>query len=106
MTISDLGQNTLNLFKSRISESVISVKDDYFKERLCNIRNQITVTADYIIERNDNFIVCFESNGKQFNSYWLKVNVPSKKEAVNICAKWKSNSSEVYNGIIQILIKN
>ena len=106
LIISEKGIKVLNLFRNRISQSIISAIDDYLNKCLHAIKNEITVTAEYTIEGIDNFIVNLKVMENNSILIDLKDNVPSKKQAINICSKWKSNSSEVYNDIIQILLKN
>ncbi|GLC28740.1 DUF4364 family protein [Clostridium omnivorum] len=104
LNITDKGNKVLSLFESRLSQNKKDAIDAYLKNHLQNIKKEVTVSADYTIEGSNNFIVnlrAFENNVILID---LKLNVASNKQARELCDKWKSNSSDLYNKIVQLLI--
>lgn len=106
ITVSKKGLNVLSLFQNRISKEKLSVIHTYLSEKKIKIKNEITISADYTIEKKDNFIVSLKATEDEVILIDLKVNVPTKKQATNLCSKWKANSSILYNEIIQLLLKD
>lgn len=105
ISITKKGLKVLDLFKNRLSENKIAAVDNYLEQHEDEMKKEITVVADYTIEKKDNFIVdlkVIENNIPLIN---IKLNVASNKQARDICSKWKNNSSELYNKIVNILIK-
>lgn len=104
LNITDKGNKVLSLFEGRLSQNKKDAIDEYLKNHLQNIKKEVTVSADYTIEGSNNFIVnlrAFENNVILID---LKLNVASNKQARELCDKWKSNSSDIYNKIVQLLI--
>jgi hypothetical protein len=73
---------------------------------MAHIRNEITVSADYTIESSSCYIVNLKAIENDSILIDFKVNVPTNKQAINICNKWKSNSSKLYNEIMNLLLKD
>lgn len=102
--ITEKGIKVLSLFKNRISNSKMEIIDNYLKKEIDSIKKEVTVTADYTIEQNDNFIVNLKAVENDSILIDLKINVGSNKQARSLCEKWKNNCSDLYGKIIQILI--
>jgi predicted transcriptional regulator len=104
--ISSNGKKVLSLFKDRISPVKITYIELYLKGHIESIKKEITVTADYTIEKNNSFIVNLRAIENDSILIDLKINVPTNNQAKKLCSKWKSNSSQLYNDIIQLLLKD
>ena len=105
-TITDKGIKVLSLFGNRISNNKIETADNYLKTQIETIKKDVTVTADYTIENKDNFIVNLKATENDSILIDIKINVGSNKQARDLCEKWKGNSSDLYNRIIQLLIQD
>lgn len=104
-SITDKGVKVLSLFKNRISDSKIQIVDSYLTKEIDSIKKEVTVTADYTIEHNNNFIVNLKVLEHESILIDIKINVASNEQAKNLCEKWKNNSSELYDKIIHLLIE-
>lgn len=102
--ITEKGAKVLSLFENRISNSKIDTIDNYLKNHIENIKKEVAVTANYTIENKDNYIVNLKALENDSILIDIKINVGSNKQAKDLCQKWKSNSSELYNKIINLLI--
>lgn len=102
--ITEKGIRVLSLFENRISEDKMNAVDNYLSEKIDNIKKEVTVTADYTIENKDNFIVNLKALENDSILIDIKLSVGSNKDSKKLCHKWKNNSSELYNKIIQLLI--
>lgn len=105
MLISEKGLKVLSLFKNRISENKLKAIDSYLDNQFENIKKEITIVADYTIEGN-NYIVNLKTLEKNYILMDLKLNVASNKQAQDLCAKWKQNSSELYEKLLKVLIEH
>lgn len=66
------------------------------------IEQKSIVFADYTPISEDSYLVeCKISENDQILIH-LKLNVPTKEQAINICNKWYENPSRYYTDIIQI----
>ena len=105
LSLTQKGDTVLSLFKDRISPSKISIIDQYIKEKLELIKKELTIQGDYTLGSNDSFIVDLKALENQSLLMELKLAVPSKKQAIDICSRWKENPSKIYDQIINLLIK-
>ena len=68
-----------------------------------NIKKELTIHSDYTIEKNNSFIVDLKALEDEILLIDLKISVPTKKQASNLCARWKENPSDIYTKIVQVL---
>lgn len=104
LVITEKGIKVLSLFENRISEDKINAVEDYLNKEIKNIKQEVTITADYTLGKKDNFIVNLKAIENDSILIDIKLNVGSNKDAKDLCHKWKNNSSELYDKIIQLLI--
>ncbi|MBU3156073.1 DUF4364 family protein [Clostridium estertheticum] len=104
LVISQKGDNVLSLFKERISEKKIELIDNYLKAHIENIKKELTVSADYTIENNNNYLVNLIASEDSFTLIDIKLSVTSNKQAQNLCTKWRKEPSKLYAKIINLLI--
>ncbi|WP_195923743.1 DUF4364 family protein [Clostridium tepidum] len=101
--ITEKGNRVLSMFKDRISEDKIQSINDYLDSRLNLIKKEVNIMADYTLENKDNFLVSLRATENNFLLMNIKLSVNSNKEAKEICAKWKKNSTTMYSQILRIL---
>lgn len=106
LIITEKGLKVLTLFENRIPEEKINKLNDYLKNKLPFIKKELTVTADYTIEKNNSYIVNLKAIENDSILIDLKLNVATNKQAMSLCRKWRENSSQVYSDIIQLLYKD
>lgn len=104
LSLTKKGAKVLELFQNRISEDRLKIIDLYFKDNMGSIKKQITVTADYTIVNNDNFVVNLKSCEGDTVLIDIKLFAVSNKQARDICTKWKNQSSDLYGEIINLLM--
>ena len=106
LTITEKGSKVLALFQNRISQPKVSIIDTYLKDHILNIKREVTVFSDYTIESDNTCVVNLKVTENDFILLDIKINVPSKKHAAQLCSKWKSNSSKMYNEILKTLLSD
>ncbi|WP_315108208.1 DUF4364 family protein [Clostridium intestinale] len=103
--LTDKGDNVLTFFGDRISKSKIAILDSYIVEKRESIKKELTIHSDYTPDDNNSFIVTLKALENNSLLIDLKLSVGSKKQAIDLCSKWKENSSEIYTKIINSLIQ-
>lgn len=104
LIITEKGCKVLSLFEMRISNEKINLIDKYLENQMTDIKNELTISADYTIENSDNFIVNLKASECTYTLIDIKIGIPSNKQARELCSKWKNHSSELYNKIMELLI--
>lgn len=96
----------LLLFGNRISKNKIDIIDKYLDTKIKTIKKDLSINADYTMERKNNFIVnlkILENNSTLIN---IKLNVDSNKKAKSLCKKWKKDYLDLYYNIVELLMNN
>ncbi|MHC1683568.1 MAG: DUF4364 family protein [Clostridiaceae bacterium] len=106
LKLTDNGVRALNFFENRISEDKKHTIDNYIANNMNNIKNEISIAADYTIENTNSYLVNLRAIENNITLLDLKLSVPTNKQARDLCAKWKENSSALYNKIISLLIED
>ncbi len=104
LTLTEKGDNVLELFKDRLSPEKISLADKYIKQKWAVIKKELSIHADYTLGNKDSFIVDLKAVEDESLLMELKLTVPTKEQAASICSKWKKNPSQIYTNIINLLI--
>lgn len=99
------GDSVLSLFKDRLSQSKMKSIDEYLSEQIDEIKRELNIFGDYMPDNNDSFLVTLKALEGNCVLLDLNVSVPSKDQAKELCSKWKNNSSEIYNKIMEALIE-
>lgn len=105
LSLTEQGKKVLSLFIARIPKDVVEKIEKYISEKINNIKKEIFLHADYTIEQNNTFIVHLRARENEVTLIDIKINVPSKKHAIDLCQNWKSNSSKIYNDIMKTLLE-
>lgn len=104
LVITKQGSKVLSMFGERLSKSKVDVIDTYLKLHHEKIKKEVNISADYTIEKDNNYIVNLKAAENNSILIDLKINVPTNKQARELCSKWKNNSAEIYNNIMRQLI--
>lgn len=103
IVITEKGNNVLSFFTDRISPMKKKIIDDYLLSAIDSIKKELTIHSDYTISENDTFIVNLNAFEDETLLIDLKVSVPSKKQAVSLCNRWKKDPSDIYTKIMNTL---
>lgn len=104
--ISEDGEKILNYFINRVPFTVKEKIQNMIESNIDKIKQEIQITADYIPEKENEYIVECKVNENGTNLIELRINVPTKSQAKIICEHWRTNSSEIFAEILESLIKN
>lgn len=103
--ITEEGKNTLEYFGNKISAAI---KDDilaYMKEHNYELRNEVSVLADYYKTTNHDYAVQCQVKEKGAALVDLTLTVPLKEQAEIICKNWHLQNQEIYAYLMAELLK-
>lgn len=104
-TITAGGKATLHILRDKISDAIDSDTTAYLEKNRAAFRLANSIYADYKKTANDEYDVhChLETHGK--NLIDLTISVPKLKQAKAICSNWKKQNEDVYDYLMDILMK-
>lgn len=98
------GREALQMFDSKISDSIKNDILDYFKEKKYQLRKEVSITADYFPLKKGEYMVEARIKERGALLMELKINVVSREQAVAICDSWSEKSDTVYAQIMDTLL--
>lgn len=99
------GRETLSYLPDKISDAIKADVLDYFKENQMELRQEISIIADYYKTTSQDFAARCQLKERNRPLIDLTVTVKSKAEAEAICANWKSQHEDVYGYLMDLLLK-
>ena len=100
LTITDVGRETLRLFKTRISIVDRYKIDTYFQKNEFSLRNEIAVQSNYYKSASDGYdthLVIHEADTLLME---ITIPVPTEEMASVICDNWQKKNLEIYQYLI------
>lgn len=104
-TYTEKGHKTLCGLISGIPKNTVSLIKKYVSNNKDKIKLETQVFANYVKKSDVEYIVILKVVENDIVLIELKLNVVSTEQAKQICAKWKQSYFQVYDKIIDILIK-
>jgi hypothetical protein len=104
-TLTDAGRRTLQYLVAKIPSGIRKRLDDAIPAVRREIVEDLLITAEYIPESEDKYVVMCKMREKGFTLVELKATVGTKKDALSVCENWKKHSSAIYSEIIKSLTK-
>ena len=101
--ITDEGKRTLEL-TSNIIPGILKLKvDSEFKDNLSEIKEEFSVTAEFIPESENEYVVRCKLNENNKNLLDIMLFAGSRTQANNIVQNWKQNAYTIYPEIFKLL---
>lgn len=101
----EMGLKTIELFISRIDSQTRSTIEEYIQKNKEKIKLETQVQSDIIKKSNTEYIVNLKVVEQDIELINLSLNVVSSEQAKLICSNWESKYYQVYDQIMNILIK-
>ena len=99
------GKQTLTIFLDMVPYWIRSSLNNSLASIRKNLKNEMLITADFIPESENEYIVSCKVHEDNFSLIDLKITVGTKNDAREICESWKKHSQAIYSEIINSLIK-
>ncbi|MDO5147318.1 MAG: DUF4364 family protein [Eubacteriales bacterium] len=98
------GQEALQMFSSKVSDSIKQDILEYFKEKKYELRREVDITADYYPLEKGEYMVNARIKERGALLLELKINVVSREQAVAVCDTWSKKSDLVYSQVMDTLL--
>lgn len=104
-TITPEGEETIGFFENKISQSIRDDIDHYLKENKMQLRNEVSVIADYYRNTAGEIAVRCQVKEKHSDLIDLTVTVPDEAQAKAICSQWQKKCQTIYEYIMKELLQ-
>ena len=96
-------KETLNFFENQIGDSIKSDIDDFFKKNEIDLRNEVSILADYYKSTTGEYEAHLTAKEKGINLVDITISVPSEEVAISICDNWQRKNQDIYQYLISQL---
>ncbi len=103
--ICEKGLEALNFFSSRIPDFICKELDLFIEKNWRKFKSELDIHAEYTPGKTNEYMVHCTITENKSTLINLDINVGSKKQAIDLCNKWKANASSLYGDILQLLSK-
>lgn len=103
LAITKEGQETLSFFENRISDGIKADIKTFFKENELELRNEVSVLADYYKSTSGEFEAHLIAKDRNINLVEITLSVPVEETAATICDNWQKKNQEIYQYLIKEL---
>jgi len=103
--ITDMGLKTIDLFASRIDDDKQEIIKNYILTNKEKIKLETQVKSEIIKKSKTEYIVNLKVIEKDIELINLSLNVVSAEQAKLICSNWENKYHQVYDQIMNLLIK-
>lgn len=101
--ITPTGREVLALTENMLPGIIKHKLDIIIRDLLNDVKNELTISAEYIPESNDTFMTKCKISEDHKTLFEVHVLCTSQAQAKKIAENWKNNSGKYYNEIIHIL---
>ena len=103
LTITGEGRETLRFFQNQINDSIKSDIDDFFRENEIELRNEVSILADYYKSSSVEYEAHLIAKDKNVDLVNITISVPSEETAAAICDNWQKKNQDIYQYLISQL---
>ncbi len=103
-TMTEAGEEALRYFHSRISDPIREDIDRYLQDNKMQLRDEVSVVADYYKNTADEYSVHCVVREKYSNPIELTVTVPDEAQARAACGNWRQKCQEIYEFVMKELL--
>lgn len=96
LIITGEGKNTLSFFENRINHAIKQEIDAYFRENELELRNEVSILADYYKATNGEYEAHLMAKEKNVKLVDITLTVPVEESAAAICDNWQQKNQEIY----------
>ena len=89
LILTEDGKQTLSFFGNQISDSIKKDIDEYFRNHELEMRNEVSILADYYKSTSGEYEAHLIAKDKGINLIDLTMSVPLEENAISICYKWQ-----------------
>lgn len=102
--LTEEGLQTIHYFGNNISSAIREDIDDFIVEKKYELKNEVSVKADYYKNMNHEFSVRCRIIENDSSLIDLTITVPTEEEAVTVTNNWTRRHRELYALLMQNLL--
>ncbi|MBQ4535198.1 MAG: DUF4364 family protein [Clostridia bacterium] len=104
--ISIEGQNCLEHFYQKISQSLREQITEYIKTNRLHFKKSQEYIADYYRNNDGSYLLIMKirSSNQNYPTFEIKINTPSRQQAIEACKKWREEAHLVYEQVYETLL--
>ena len=103
LTITGEGRETLSFFQNQINDSIKTDIDDFFRENEIELRNEVSILADYYKSTSGEYEAHLRAIDKGITLVDITMSVTDEETASSICQNWEKKNQIVYQSLIREL---
>lgn len=103
-SLTEAGEEALYYFQNRISKSIRDEIDSYMNEHKMQLRDEVSVLADYYKNTANEYSVRCVVKEKYSNPIELTITVPDEVQAKIVCRNWKDRCQQIYEHVMKELL--
>ena len=103
-SLTEAGEEALHYFQNRISRPIRDDIDQYLQENKMQLRDEVSVLADYYKNTAEEYSVRCLVKEKYSNPIELTVTVLDEAQARIVCRNWKQKCQEIYEFVMKELL--
>ncbi|MCI6868085.1 MAG: DUF4364 family protein [Lachnospiraceae bacterium] len=103
-SLTEAGAEALHYFQNRISKSIRDDIDQYITENKMQLRDEVSVVADYYKNTANEYSVRCLVKEKYSNPIDLTITVPDEAQARIVCRNWKQKCQQIYEYVMKELL--
>ena len=104
LILTEDGKQTLSFFGNQISDSIKKDIDEYFRNHELEMRNEVSILADYYKSTSGEYEAHLIAKDKGINLIDLTMSVPLEETAISICDNWQKKNQEIYAWLMANLL--
>lgn len=97
------GKDTLSYFGNRINDVIIEEINTFLSENHLELKNESSITANYYKATSGEYEAELIAQEKQIDLVNIKLSVPTKGMAQNICDSWYKKNQQIYKYLMEEL---
>ncbi len=101
--ISEKGEEALNMLLKQVPQSTLDQIDEYVLNTLNSSKNYDILT-DISLAKNEDYIVSLSALERGENLINIKIAVPTKEIAMDMCNRWELKNEKIYELIYKTLL--
>lgn len=103
LNITREGQETLQFFQNRISETIKSEINEYLSKNEFTFRNEVSVTGNYYKSTSGEYEANLIAKDRGISLVDITLSVPTEELAASICDNWQKKNQDIYRYLIEQL---
>ncbi|MBD8925141.1 MAG: DUF4364 family protein, partial [[Eubacterium] rectale] len=99
------GKETLGFFKDKITDGIESDVKGFFESNKLEFKQENSILADYYKTTGHKYAVRCQVRSEGSTVVDLTLTVSTKEQAEAICSNWKKQNEDVYEYLMDMLLK-